>query len=200
MKMLWWYDDDFDDDVEYRGTGSIGRLFKNDYYKPIKTDDGFARRRSNYIEYMSRRDRYKNLSPKEYLDMIRPYLADLIDCHKSTTELNNNDKRGDWKIQLVIQNKCISTKNFKDTRNVYSASKPVELFMGVDTNDAIDRLFDTLLKRFQKAIETSHDNGSGVTQESVALLYYYFMKIDIRRAESYVMSPNWKAKSAKWKR
>ena len=60
---------------------------------------------------MSRRDRYKNLSPKEYLDMIRPYLADLIDCHKSTTELNNNDKRGDWKIQLVIQNKCISTKD-----------------------------------------------------------------------------------------
>ena len=47
------YDDDFADDDEYRKIGSI-RLFKNDYYKPIKTDDGFAGRRNNYIEYTSR--------------------------------------------------------------------------------------------------------------------------------------------------
>ena len=68
----------FADDDEYRRIGSIRRLFKNDYYNPIKTDDGFARRRNNSIEYTSRGDRYKNLSPKEYLDMIRPYLRDLI--------------------------------------------------------------------------------------------------------------------------
>ena len=48
-----YYDDDFADDDEYRKIGSI-RLFKNDYYKPIKTDDGFAGRRNNYIEYTSR--------------------------------------------------------------------------------------------------------------------------------------------------
>ena len=91
------YDDDgFADDDEYRRIGSIRRLFKNDYYNPIKTDDGFARRRNNSIEYTSRGDRYKNLSPKEYLDMIGPYLRDLIDGHKPTTELNNNDERGEF--------------------------------------------------------------------------------------------------------
>ena len=74
-------DDDFADDDEYGKIGSIGRLFKNDYYKPIKTDDGFARRRNNHIEYTSRGDRYKKLSPKEYLDMNRPYLRDLINDH-----------------------------------------------------------------------------------------------------------------------
>ena len=90
------YDDDgFADDDEYRRIGSIRRLFKNDYYKPITTDNGFARRRNNYIEYTSRGDRYKNLSPKEYLDMIGPYLRDLIDGHKPTTELNN-DERGEF--------------------------------------------------------------------------------------------------------
>ena len=47
------YYDGFADDDEYRNIGSI-RLFKNDYYKPIKTDDGFAGRRNNYIEYTSR--------------------------------------------------------------------------------------------------------------------------------------------------
>ena len=85
----------FADDDEYRRIGSIRRLFKNDYYKPITTDNGFARRRNNYIEYTSRGDRYKNLSPKEYLDMIGPYLRDLIDGHKPTTELNN-DERGEF--------------------------------------------------------------------------------------------------------
>ena len=176
---------------EYRRIGNIRRLFKNDYYKLIKTDDGFASRTNNYIEYTSRGDRYKNLSPKEYLDMIRQYLRDLIDEHKPTTELNNNDEHGEWKNQLVMRNNCITTKHFEDTRTMYSASKYVEFFMGSGTNDTIDTLFDTLLQRFQQVIETSNNNGSGFTHENVALLYYYFMKIDIRRAESYIESFDW---------
>ena len=63
--------------------------------------------------------------------------------------------------------------------------------MGIDTNDTIDRLFDTLLQSFQQAIETLNKRGSGFTHESVALLYYYFMKIKIQRAESYIKSPEW---------
>ena len=39
---------------------------------------------------MSKRDRYENLSPKEYLNVIKPYLRDLIYEHKPTVELNNN--------------------------------------------------------------------------------------------------------------
>ena len=184
-------DDDFADDDEYRRIGSIRRLFKSYYYKPIITDDGFASRKNNYIEYTSRRDRYKNLSPKKYLDMIRSYLRDLIDGHKPRTELHNNDERGEWKIQLAMQNKYISNKNFEDNCYVYSASKPVEIFTGVDTDDALDRLFWYTLQRFQKAIETLNASGSGFTHESVALLYYHFMKIDIGRTESYVRSPDW---------
>ena len=34
-----------------------------------------------------------------------------------------------------MQNKCISTKYFEDTRDIYSASKPVEILMGSDTDD-----------------------------------------------------------------
>ena len=40
-------------------------------------------------EYTSRGDRCENLSPEEYLDMIRPYLRDLINNHKPKTKLNN---------------------------------------------------------------------------------------------------------------
>ena len=88
--------------------------------------------------------------------MIWPYLKDLINDHKPTTEeANNSDiERGEWKIQLVMQNNCISTKDFEESHTIYSASKPVEVFMGTDKDGAIDRLFDTTLQRFQRAIET----------------------------------------------
>ena len=83
---------DFADNDEYRKIGSIGTLFKefdSDYYKPIRTDNGFAGKK-NYIKYKSKGDRYENLSPKEYLDVIRPYLRDLINNHKPTMESNND--------------------------------------------------------------------------------------------------------------
>ena len=131
------YDDNYDfADDEYKKIGSIRKLFKEfdrDYYKPIRTDDGFAGRRNNYIEYESKGDRYENLSPEELLKMIRPYLRDLINDHKPTTESNNekneendsNSDRAEWKIQLAMQNSCISTKNFEETCTIYSASEPV---------------------------------------------------------------------------
>ena len=53
-------------------------------------------------------DRYENLSPKEYLDLIRPYLRDLINNHKASMESSNNNNnnnsnnsntdRAEWKI------------------------------------------------------------------------------------------------------
>ena len=88
------YDDNYDfaDDDEYRKIGSIRTLFKEfdrDYYKPIRTNGGFAGRNNNYIEYTSKGDRYENLSPKEYLNVIRPYLRDLINEHRPAVELIN---------------------------------------------------------------------------------------------------------------
>ena len=86
-------DDNFDDD-ECRKLGSVRRLFKKfhrDYYKPIRTDSGFYGINNNYIKYVSKGDRCENLSPEEYLNMIRPYLRDLINDHKPTTESNNEE-------------------------------------------------------------------------------------------------------------
>ena len=85
------YDDDDDyscaDDDEYRKNGTVRRLFKlfdRDYFKPIRNDDdGFAGIDNNYMEYVSKGDRYEKLLPEEYLDIIRPYLRDLINKHKN---------------------------------------------------------------------------------------------------------------------
>ena len=79
-------------------------------------------------------------------------------------------------VQNGMQNNCIFTKNFEETRSMYSASEPVEIFMDSDTEDVIDTLFNTILQRFQQAQETSNDKGSEFIPESVELLYYYFQK------------------------
>ena len=65
--------------------------------------------------------------------------------------------------------------------------------MGSDTNDVIARLFNTLLQRFQCAQETSNKRRSEFISDSVELLYYHFQRIDIRRAESYIISQDWLA-------
>ena len=104
---------------------------------------------------------------------------------------NNANNRAEWKIQLIITNNFISVKDFEDSRTIYSASKPVEIFMGSNTENVIDMLFNTILNKIQQAMETSNERGSGSTHDSVELLCYYFQRIDIRRAESYIMSPYW---------
>ena len=49
---------------------------------------------------------------------------------------------------------------------------------------------NTILPRFQCPQETSNERGSEFIPDSVELLYYHFHRIDIRRAESYIMSPD----------
>ena len=136
-------------------------------FKPKKTDDSFANKRSNYIEYTSEEDDHKNLSPEEYLNIIRSYLIDLINDCKTF---------GKWKIQLVMINKCISSKNFEVTCSVYSASNNIEIFMGSDTDEVNDRFFDTMLQRFQEAKETSFERGSEFILKM--LIYYIIMFIE----------------------
>ena len=85
--------------------------------------------------------------------------------------------------KLIIKNKFISVKDFEDTRTLYSARKPVEIFMSSNTENVTDTLFNTISNRIQQAMETSNERGSGFTHDSVGLLYYHFQRIDIRRDE-----------------
>ena len=90
-----------------------------------------------------------------------------------------------------MQNSCISTKSFEQTRTIYKKSEPIEIFMDSNTEDVIDELFNTLLQRFQRAQETSNERGSKFIPDSVELLEYELHKIDIIRSESYIITPDW---------
>ena len=72
--------------------------FDRDYYKSIKIINSFDNKKG-YTGYRSSGDKYENLSPKEYLDMIRPHLRDMTNDHKTTMKLP--DKVIDSEIILV---------------------------------------------------------------------------------------------------
>ena len=55
--------------------------------------------------------------------------------------------------------------------------------MGIDAEDVIYKLFNTLLQRFEHAQEISNERGSEFIPVSAELLYYHFQRIDIRRPE-----------------
>ena len=86
--------------------------------------------------------------------------------------------------------KCISTKSFDETCTVHSKSRQVEVYMGSDTENVIDTFFNTLLQNFQRIQKTSNERGSKFIPDSVELLAYELHKIDIIRAESYIVSPD----------
>ena len=74
---------------------------------------------------------------------------------------------------------------------MHPKSKQVEVYMRSDTENVIDILFNTLLQNFQRIQETSSERGSEFVPDSVELLEYELHKIDIIRAESYIITPDW---------
>ena len=105
----------------------------------MKTNSAFN---GNHIEYQSKGGKDKNLSPKEYLDMIRPYLSDIINDHKTPKNLRVHSSNevidyetqfGEWKIQLTMSINFISSKDSDETRNLHTKSNNIEVMMGNKT-------------------------------------------------------------------
>ena len=63
--------------------------------------------------------------------------------------------------------------------------------MGEETDDIIDKLFEYLLQRYQKAKEESRKRGSEFIHENVDLLHYILHKTSLKRGKSYIKSPEW---------
>ena len=169
------------DDLDYKGIRKIENLFNEineNYYKPIKTKGAFN---DNYIEYESRGDKDKNLSLENYLNIIRPYLRDMIDNHKAHSE---------WKIQLIMRINFISSLDTDEFRTMHTKSDNIEIMNGTETNVIINELFESFLKKYQEGLETKME-GSNFMFDSVDLLYYSLHKISLNRAGSYIDSPDW---------
>ena len=116
-----------------------------DYYEPIIVKTAFD---GNYIQYESKGDKGKNLSIKRYLKMIRPYLSDLINNHKTRglVRYHSGDKSwqeetsSEWKIQLTMATNFISLKDSDET------------MIGSETNETIIELFKSFFAKISRRV------------------------------------------------
>ena len=166
-----------------------------DYYKPIITSGVFN---NNYIQYKSKGNKDKILTINEYPDMIRPYLSNIINDHKTQGEwkihsgntITEHKTQEEWKIHLTMSINFISSKEDSDeTCTMCTKSDNIEIMMGSET-DEITGLFKSLLQGYQEGLEESM-RGSEFIFDSVDELYYDLNKISLSRGGSYIDSPEW---------
>ena len=102
---------------QYNTTYGLDSLFndEDDYYRPKEVKRTFD---GGYIVYESKGDISARRSINEYFDIIKPYLRDLIDDHKSKAE---------WKIKLAMRVIFISMINVSETQMMYSQSDNVTI-------------------------------------------------------------------------
>ena len=119
--------------------------------------------------------------------MIRPYLSDMMNDHKT---------RREWKTQLTLLINFISSKDSDEIHNLHTKSNNIEIMMGNETDEIIGKCFG-LLQNYQKDLKESI-RGSEFNFDSVDLLYYHLQKISLKIGGSYIGSPGWlKNKKAK---
>ena len=113
--------------------------------------------------------------------MIRQYLSDIENNHKTQNE---------WKIQLSLAINFVSSKDVKETCIMYTNSDNIDIVIGNETDEIIEKLFKSLLERYQEGLEEKMKESEFV-YDSIDLLHYKFHKIRLNRGRSYIDSPKW---------
>ena len=146
-------------------------------YKPILIRTEFD---YNYLEYGS--DGNNSLSFMEYLNLIKPYLEDL---------LNEKKNKGEWKLQLTAMISFFSLKpDSGETRLMYTISDPEEFMNGSETEEIIESLYRSLLQKYQDNLNEKM-RGSDFIFNGINYLFYNFNRVSISKGGSYIESPKW---------
>ena len=98
-----------------------------------------------HIKYQSNGDRNKNLSVKEYLNEIKPYLKDII------TDLQ---KSGTWKKQSTVSINSIFSKDTDQEHIMHLKSDNIEVITYDNVNEVTEETFELLLSRYKIGLET----------------------------------------------
>ena len=76
--------------------------------------------------------------------MIKPYLRDIINDHKT---------QGGWKIQLTMTINSISSKISDEIRTMHTKSNNIQIMIciqGNETDESNEELFESLLQKYQE--------------------------------------------------
>ena len=146
-------------------------------YEPVLIKSGFE---GNYLEYMSNGN--NSLSFDEYLELIKPYLNDLINVYKT---------KGEWKLQLSAEISFVSQKpDSNQTRVMYTRSFCEEIMSGSEAEEIMEKLIMSLLQKYQDNLQNKM-KGSAFIFNGVNYLFYDFNRITISKGGSYIESPKW---------
>ena len=146
-------------------------------YEPVSIKSGCD---NNYLEYMSNGN--NSLSFNEYLELIKPYLYDLINVYKA---------KGEWKLQLSAEISFVSQKpDSNEIRIMYTRSKPEEIIIGSETEEVAENLIMQLLQKYRDNLQNKM-KGSDFIFNGINYLYYDLNRITISKGVSYIESPKW---------
>ena len=73
---------------------------------------------------------------------------------------------------------------------MYSTSNNIKLTSYNDVTEVVNKLFESLLSRYQDNLETLMRQRDFIC-DSVQLMYYKCLKISFKRSGSYIDSPDW---------
>ena len=130
----------------------------------IRTNSSFN---DNYIKYERNGDKNKTLSIKKYLNMIKPYLTDII---------QDNKTQGELKIQLILIINFISSKDSDEIRTMHKKNNNIKIIMDNETDEIIEKHFESLLQKYQEGLEEKMEVSEFVF-DSIDLLHYKLPKI-----------------------
>ena len=166
------YNNNNDDFIE-----NVRDLFNIVNYEPILIKTGFN---NNYLEYRSEGN--DSLSFEEYLNLIKPYLNDLI---------NDKKDKGEWRLQLSAEISFVSQKPDSDEKRVmYTKSICEEFMIGSETEEITEKLIMSLLQKYQDNLQNKM-KGSDFVFDAINCIYYDFNRITISKGGSYIESPKW---------
>ena len=156
---------------------NIRDLFSILDHEPVLMKSGFD---NNFLEYMSNAN--NSLSFNEYLELIKPYLCDLINVYKA---------KGEWKLQLSVEISFVTQKPESDENHVmYTRSTPEEFMIGSETEEVAEKLFMSILQKYQNNLQNKM-KGSDFIFSGINYLYYDLNRINISKGGSYIESPKW---------
>ena len=162
---------------DFIGLENVKDLYSILDYKPILIRTEFD---NNYLEYGS--ESSNSLSFTEYLNLIKPYLEDLI---------NEKKNKGEWKLQLTAKISFVSLKPDSDeTRLMYTRSDPMEIMNGSETEEIIESLYRSLLQKYNDNLQEKM-KGSDFVFNGIIYFYYDFDRVSICKGGSYIGSPKW---------
>ena len=119
---------------------NIRDLFSILDYEPVLIKSGFD---NNYLGYMSNGN--NSLRFNEYLELIKPYLYDLINVYKA---------KGEWKLQLSAEISFVSQKpGSNENRVMYTRSTPEEFMTVSEREEVAENLIMSILQKYQDNLQ-----------------------------------------------